>query len=78
MYNNKSLQIEDFWCLREKTLRSLYWPPFSFPLHAVLPLLQDKDLEVCAINLKVDQLETELQDLNSQESKDEASLAKVS
>ncbi|XP_034557012.1 unconventional myosin-XVIIIa isoform X1 [Notolabrus celidotus] len=39
--------------------------------------LEDKDLEVCAVNLKVDQLEAELQDLNSQESKDEASLAKV-
>lgn len=33
---------------------------------------------MCAVNLKVDQLEAELQDLNSQESKDEASLAKVS
>lgn len=40
-------------------------------------VLQDKDLEVCAVNLKLDQLEAELQDLNSQESKDEASLAKV-
>ncbi|XP_060901577.1 unconventional myosin-XVIIIa isoform X5 [Labrus mixtus] len=39
--------------------------------------LEDKDLEVCAVNLKVDQLEAELQDLNSQEYKDEASLAKV-
>ncbi|XP_077421503.1 myosin-XVIIIa isoform X2 [Vanacampus margaritifer] len=39
--------------------------------------VEDKDLEVCAINLKLDQLETELQDLNSQESKDEASLAKM-
>ncbi|XP_038550151.1 unconventional myosin-XVIIIa isoform X6 [Micropterus salmoides] len=39
--------------------------------------LEDKDLEVCALNLKLDQLEAELQDLNSQESKDEASLAKV-
>ncbi|XP_049432693.1 unconventional myosin-XVIIIa isoform X5 [Epinephelus fuscoguttatus] len=39
--------------------------------------LEDKDLEVCAVNLKVDQLEAELQDLNSQESKDEASLAKM-
>uniref|UniRef100_A0A8C3G6L4 Myosin XVIIIA n=1 Tax=Cyclopterus lumpus TaxID=8103 RepID=A0A8C3G6L4_CYCLU len=39
--------------------------------------LEDKDLEVCAVNLKLDQLEAELQDLNSQESKDEASLAKV-
>lgn len=32
---------------------------------------------MCAVNLKLDQLEAELQDLNSQESKDEASLAKV-
>ncbi|XP_061637670.1 unconventional myosin-XVIIIa isoform X5 [Phyllopteryx taeniolatus] len=39
--------------------------------------VEDKDLEVCAINLKFDLLEAELQDLNSQESKDEASLAKV-
>ncbi|XP_053278313.1 unconventional myosin-XVIIIa isoform X3 [Pleuronectes platessa] len=39
--------------------------------------LEDKDLEVCAVNLKLDQLEAELQDLNSQESKDEASLSKV-
>lgn len=45
--------------------------------HDVPPVLQDKDLEVCAVNLKLDQLEAELQDLNSQESKDEASLAKV-
>lgn len=29
------------------------------------------------VNLKLDQVEAELQDLNSQESKDEASLAKV-
>ncbi|XP_077466716.1 myosin-XVIIIa isoform X2 [Stigmatopora argus] len=39
--------------------------------------VEDKDLEVCAINFKLDQLEVELQDLNSQESKDESSLAKV-
>uniref|UniRef100_A0AAQ4S497 Myosin motor domain-containing protein n=1 Tax=Gasterosteus aculeatus aculeatus TaxID=481459 RepID=A0AAQ4S497_GASAC len=39
--------------------------------------LEDKDLEVCAVNLKLDQLEAELQDLNSQESKDEASQTKV-
>nr|XP_057935142.1 unconventional myosin-XVIIIa isoform X11 [Doryrhamphus excisus] len=39
--------------------------------------LEEKDLEVCAVNLKLDQLEAELQDLNSQESKDEASLAKM-
>lgn len=38
---------------------------------------QDKDNELCASNIKVQQLEAELQDLSSQESKDEASLAKV-
>lgn len=32
---------------------------------------------MCALNLKLEQMEAELQDLNSQESKDEASLAKV-
>lgn len=32
---------------------------------------------MCAANMKVQQLEAELQDLSSQESKDEASLAKV-
>lgn len=32
---------------------------------------------MCSVNLKLEQLEAELQDLNSQESKDEASLAKV-
>lgn len=41
------------------------------------PPTQDKDLEVCSLNLKLDRLDAELQDLNSQESKDEASLAKV-
>ncbi|XP_047186488.1 unconventional myosin-XVIIIa-like isoform X4 [Scophthalmus maximus] len=39
--------------------------------------LQDKDSELCAVNMKVQQLEAELQDVSSQESKDEASLAKV-
>ncbi|XP_042286943.1 unconventional myosin-XVIIIa-like isoform X7 [Thunnus maccoyii] len=39
--------------------------------------LQDKDTELCAANVKVQQLEAELQDLSSQESKDEASLAKI-
>ncbi|KAM6946319.1 unconventional myosin-XVIIIa-like [Aplochiton taeniatus] len=39
--------------------------------------LEDKDLEMCAVNLKLEQLEAELQDLSSQESKDEASLSKV-
>ncbi|XP_061659456.1 unconventional myosin-XVIIIa-like [Syngnathoides biaculeatus] len=39
--------------------------------------LQEKDADLCAANIKVQQLEAELQDLSSQESKDEASLAKV-
>ncbi len=39
--------------------------------------LQDKDSELCTVNMKLQQLEAELQDLSSQESKDEASLAKV-
>lgn len=39
--------------------------------------LQDKDVELCTASVKVQQLEAELQDLSSQESKDEASLAKV-
>ncbi|XP_031712850.1 unconventional myosin-XVIIIa-like isoform X8 [Anarrhichthys ocellatus] len=39
--------------------------------------LQDKDNDLCAVNMKVQQLEAELQDLSSQESKDEASLAKI-
>lgn len=38
---------------------------------------QDKDTELCAVRLKVEQLDSEIQDLSSQESKDEASLAKV-
>ncbi|KAM9455859.1 unconventional myosin-XVIIIa isoform 1-T1 [Clarias gariepinus] len=39
--------------------------------------LQDKELELCGLNVKLEQLEAELQDLSSQESKDEASLAKL-
>uniref|UniRef100_A0A667YGT7 Myosin XVIIIAa n=1 Tax=Myripristis murdjan TaxID=586833 RepID=A0A667YGT7_9TELE len=39
--------------------------------------LQDKDIELCAANVKMQQLDMELQDLSSQESKDEASLAKI-
>ncbi|KAG5843403.1 hypothetical protein ANANG_G00150580 [Anguilla anguilla] len=39
--------------------------------------LEGKDTEMCTVSLKVEQLEAELQDLSSQESKDEASLAKV-
>lgn len=34
-------------------------------------------MELCAVQLKVEQLDAELQDLSSQESKDEASLSKT-
>ncbi|KAK2823185.1 hypothetical protein Q7C36_019785 [Tachysurus vachellii] len=39
--------------------------------------LQEKELELCGLNVKLEQLEAELQDLSSQESKDEASLSKL-
>uniref|UniRef100_A0A8B9GWP5 Myosin XVIIIAa n=1 Tax=Astyanax mexicanus TaxID=7994 RepID=A0A8B9GWP5_ASTMX len=39
--------------------------------------LTDKEVELCGQNVKLEQLEAELQDLSSQESKDEASLAKL-
>ncbi|XP_075052944.1 unconventional myosin-XVIIIa isoform X2 [Mixophyes fleayi] len=39
--------------------------------------LEEKDSEIAVFTHKVDQLEVELQDISSQESKDEASLAKV-
>ncbi|XP_031651425.1 unconventional myosin-XVIIIa isoform X7 [Oncorhynchus kisutch] len=39
--------------------------------------LEGKDLEMCAQNVKLEQLEAELLDLSSQETKDEASLSKV-
>ncbi|KAJ8280867.1 hypothetical protein GJAV_G00060170 [Gymnothorax javanicus] len=39
--------------------------------------LEDKDLEMCAQSVKLEQLDAELQDLSSQESKDEASLARL-
>lgn len=63
------------------------WPRLSSPgatgllqlcsLTPCLSPLQDKDSELCDANVKVQQLEAELHDLSSQESKDEASLAKV-
>ncbi|XP_075891917.1 unconventional myosin-XVIIIa isoform X13 [Nelusetta ayraudi] len=65
---------------RERTLREKLAREKDMLTSDVFSLrqqLEDKDLEVCAVNLKVDQLEAELQDLNSQESKDEASLAKM-
>lgn len=40
-------------------------------------LYQEKDSEILVFTHKVDQLEVELQDVSSQETKDEASLAKV-
>ncbi|KAM9539545.1 unconventional myosin-XVIIIa-like isoform 1-T1 [Salvelinus alpinus] len=46
-------------------------------LFSLCQQLQDKDMELCAIQLKVEHLEAELKDLSSQESKDEASLSKT-
>ncbi|NWU07168.1 MY18A protein, partial [Cephalopterus ornatus] len=40
-------------------------------------LLEDKDLDISGLTQKAEALEAELQDISSQESKDEASLAKV-
>lgn len=40
-------------------------------------LLQEKDMDIAGFTQKVVSLEAELQDISSQESKDEASLAKV-
>uniref|UniRef100_A0A4W5L0W6 Myosin XVIIIAa n=1 Tax=Hucho hucho TaxID=62062 RepID=A0A4W5L0W6_9TELE len=45
-------------------------------LFSLCQQLQDKDMELCAVQLKVEHLEAELKDLSSQESKDEASLSK--
>ncbi|KAK7882718.1 hypothetical protein WMY93_028892 [Mugilogobius chulae] len=61
--------------LREKLARER--DMLSGDVFSLRQQLEDKDVEVCAVNVKLDQLEVELQDLNSQESKDEASLAKV-
>ncbi|XP_035767250.1 unconventional myosin-XVIIIa-like [Neolamprologus brichardi] len=61
--------------LREKLAREK--DVLTGEVFGVRQQLEDKDLEACAVNLKLEQLEAELQDLNSQESKDEASLAKV-
>ncbi|XP_068440525.1 unconventional myosin-XVIIIa isoform X2 [Clinocottus analis] len=61
--------------LREKLAREK--DVLAGDAYSVRQQLEDKHLEVCAVNLKLDQLEAELQDLNSQESKDEASLSKV-
>uniref|UniRef100_A0A8C7U8M9 Myosin XVIIIAa n=1 Tax=Oncorhynchus mykiss TaxID=8022 RepID=A0A8C7U8M9_ONCMY len=46
-------------------------------LFSLCQQLQDKDMELCAIQLKVEHLEAELKDLLSQESKDESSLSKT-
>ncbi|KAL2095355.1 hypothetical protein ACEWY4_010074 [Coilia grayii] len=65
---------------RERTLRdklSREKDMLTGELFTVRQQLQDKDMELCAANLKAEQLEAELADLSSQESKDEASLGKI-
>ena len=64
----------------EKLVLGLYTPTHTLCIHSYTyasPAFQDKDLEMCAQNLKLEQLDAELQDLSSQETKDEASLSKV-
>ncbi|XP_061074439.1 unconventional myosin-XVIIIa-like isoform X8 [Conger conger] len=65
---------------REKTLRERLGIEKDRLTGEVLSLrqqLEDKDLEMCAQSLKMETLEAEVQDLSSQESKDEASLARL-
>ncbi|CAB1316214.1 unnamed protein product [Coregonus sp. 'balchen'] len=66
--------------LREKNLREKLGRErdmMTGELFSLRQQLQDKDMELCAVQLKVEQLDAELQDLTSQESKDEASLSKT-
>ncbi|XP_042165180.1 unconventional myosin-XVIIIa-like isoform X11 [Oncorhynchus tshawytscha] len=66
--------------LREKNLREKLCRErdmMTGELFSLRQQLQDKDMELCAVQLKVEQLDAELQDLSSQESKDEASLSKT-
>ncbi|XP_031646896.1 unconventional myosin-XVIIIa isoform X11 [Oncorhynchus kisutch] len=65
---------------REKNIREMLSREKDMLTGEVFSLrqqLQDKDLEMCAQNVKLEQLEAELLDLSSQETKDEASLSKV-
>ncbi|KAJ8348699.1 hypothetical protein SKAU_G00272880 [Synaphobranchus kaupii] len=65
---------------RERTLREKLCREkdmLAGELFGLRQQLEGKDTEMCTVSLKVEQLEAELQDLSSQESKDEASLAKV-
>ncbi|XP_052366993.1 unconventional myosin-XVIIIa-like [Oncorhynchus keta] len=66
--------------LRERTQREKLGQERDMMTGELLSLcqqLQDKDMELCAIQLKVEHLEAELKDLSSQESKDESSLSKT-
>ncbi|XP_045080293.1 unconventional myosin-XVIIIa isoform X3 [Coregonus clupeaformis] len=66
--------------LREKNLREKLGRErdmMTGELFSLRQQLQDKDMDLCAVQLKVEQLDAELQDLTSQESKDEASLSKT-
>uniref|UniRef100_A0A8C6PJ17 Myosin XVIIIA n=1 Tax=Nothobranchius furzeri TaxID=105023 RepID=A0A8C6PJ17_NOTFU len=61
--------------LREKLAREK--DVLSAEVFSLRQQLEEKDVDLCAINMKLEQLEVELQDVNSQESKDEASQAKM-
>ncbi|XP_077448363.1 unconventional myosin-XVIIIa-like [Stigmatopora argus] len=73
--NQAQAEVQREKTLREKLVREK--DAMVAEIFNIRQQLQEKDADLCASNLKVQQLEAELQDLSSQESKDEASLAKV-
>ncbi|XP_077402912.1 unconventional myosin-XVIIIa-like isoform X3 [Vanacampus margaritifer] len=73
--NQSQAEVQREKSLREKLAREK--DTMAAEIFNIHQQLQEKDSDLCAANMKVQQLEAELQDLSSQESKDEASLAKV-
>ncbi|KAM9780791.1 unconventional myosin-XVIIIa-like isoform 4-T6 [Syngnathus typhle] len=73
--NQAQAEVQREKSLREKLAREK--DTMAAEIFNIHQQLQEKDADLCAANMKVQQLEAELQDLSSQESKDEASLAKV-
>ncbi|XP_077360627.1 unconventional myosin-XVIIIa-like isoform X3 [Festucalex cinctus] len=73
--NQSQAEVQREKSLREKLARDK--DTMAAEIFNIHQQLQEKDADLCAANMKAQQLEAELQDLSSQESKDEASLAKV-
>ncbi|XP_077098257.1 unconventional myosin-XVIIIa isoform X5 [Siphateles boraxobius] len=61
--------------LREKLARDR--DMLAGEMFTIRQQLEEKDTELCTVRVKIEQLESEVQDLSSTESKEEASLAKV-